>query len=154
SWWSASSNVSPGGSWIGMDRTRQRSGGCRGERHPSVVCRTVPAAGREDFASPVTSTVRRGGSNMELERVGEAMVLRMRAGKANAINPAFLDRMNSLLDDALAARARALVITGYESFFSAGLDLPALDALDERAMGAFMTGFSRTMLRLFELPLP
>ena len=91
---------------------------------------------------------------MELERVGEAMVLRMRAGKANAINPAFLDRMNSLLDDALAARARALVITGYDSFFSAGLDLPALDALDERAMGAFMTGFSRTMLRLFELPLP
>ena len=91
---------------------------------------------------------------MELERVGEAMVVRMRAGKANALNPAWFDRMNSLLDDALAARARAVVITGYEGFFSAGLDLPALDALDEQAMSSFMTGFSRTMLRLFELPLP
>src|SRR5216683_40138 len=91
---------------------------------------------------------------MELQRVGEAMVLRMRAGKANAIGPAWLDRMYSLLDDVLAARARALVITGYEGFFSAGLDLPALDALDERAMGSFMSGFSRTMLRIFELPLP
>jgi enoyl-CoA hydratase/carnithine racemase len=91
---------------------------------------------------------------MELERVGDAMVLRMRAGKANALNPKWFERMSSLLDDALAARTRALVITGYESFFSAGLDLPALDALDERAMGSFMTGFSRTMLRLFELPLP
>jgi enoyl-CoA hydratase len=91
---------------------------------------------------------------MQLERVGEAMVLRMRAGKANAMGPAWLDRMETLLEDALAARARALVITGYEGFFSAGLDLPALDALDDRAMGAFMSGFSRTMLRIFELPMP
>jgi enoyl-CoA hydratase/carnithine racemase len=91
---------------------------------------------------------------MQLERVGETMVLRMRAGKANAIGPAWLVRMESLLDEALAARARALVITGYEGFFSAGLDLPALDALDEQGMGSFMSGFSRTMLRIFELPLP
>src|SRR3989442_6470160 len=91
---------------------------------------------------------------MQLERVGEVMVLRMRAGKANAIGPAWLDRMETLLDDVLAARGGALVITGYEGFFSAGLDLPALDALDERAMGSFMSGFSRTMLRIFELPMP
>ncbi|HEX9605560.1 MAG TPA: enoyl-CoA hydratase/isomerase family protein [Myxococcales bacterium] len=91
---------------------------------------------------------------MQLERVGEAMVLRMRAGKANAIGPAWLERMEALLDEVLAARARSLVITGYEGFFSAGLDLPALDALDEQAMGAFMSGFSRTMLRIFELPMP
>ena len=91
---------------------------------------------------------------MQLERVGEAMVLRMRAGKANAMGPAWLDRMETLLDDALAARTRALVITGYEGFFSAGLDLPVLDALDDEAMGAFMSGFSRTMLRIFELPMP
>src|SRR6267378_2777041 len=91
---------------------------------------------------------------MQLERVGDAMVLRMRAGKANAMGPAWLARMEALLDEALAARARTLVITGYEAFFSAGLDLPALDALDEQAMGAFMSGFSRTMLRIFELPMP
>ncbi len=69
---------------------------------------------------------------MQLERIGEAMVLRMRAGKANAIGPAWLERMEALLDEVLAARARSLVITGYEGFFSAGLDLPALDALASR----------------------
>jgi enoyl-CoA hydratase len=91
---------------------------------------------------------------MQLERIGEAMLLRMRAGKANAMGPAWLQQMESLLDEAVAARARAVVITGYEGFFSAGLDLPTLDGLDEQAMGSFMTGFSRTMLRIFELPLP
>ena len=91
---------------------------------------------------------------MQLERVGEAMVLGMRAGKANAMGPSWLVRMESLLAEAVAARARALVVTGYEGFFSAGLDLPALDALDEQGMGSFMSGFSRTMMRLFELPVP
>src|SRR5690348_1302157 len=91
---------------------------------------------------------------MQLERVGEAVVLRMRAGKANAMNPAFFASMESLLDETLASKARALVITGYEGFFSAGLDLPTLDALDDAQMGSFMSGFSRTMLRIFELPLP
>src|SRR5437588_607334 len=91
---------------------------------------------------------------MQLERIGEAVLLRMRAGKANAMGPAWLERMEALLDEALAARARALVITGYEAFFSAGLDLPTLDGLDDRAMGSFMSGFSRTMLRIFELPMP
>jgi len=91
---------------------------------------------------------------MQLERIGEAMLLRMRAGKANAMGPPWLERMETLLDEAVAARASALVITGYEGFFSAGLDLPALDALDDRAMGSFMSGFSRTMQRIFELPLP
>ena len=91
---------------------------------------------------------------MQLERIGEAVLLRMRAGKANAMGPAWLERMEVLLDEALTARARALVITGYEGFFSAGLDLPTLDGLDDRAMGSFMSGFSRTMLRIFELPMP
>ena len=91
---------------------------------------------------------------MQLERIGEAVLLRMRAGKANAMGPAWLERMEALLDEALTARARALVITGYEGFFSAGLDLPTLDGLDDRAMGSFMSGFSRTMLRIFELPMP
>jgi Delta3-Delta2-enoyl-CoA isomerase len=91
---------------------------------------------------------------MQLEKVAGAMVLRMQAGKANAIGPAWLARMETLLDEALAARPRALVITGYEGFFSAGLDLPSLDALGEAQMGSFVLAFSRTMLRLFELPLP
>src|SRR5437764_726970 len=73
---------------------------------------------------------------MQLEKVADAVVLRMQAGKANAIGPAWLARMETLLDEALATRPRALVITGYEGFFSAGLDLPALDALPPEAFAA------------------
>jgi enoyl-CoA hydratase len=91
---------------------------------------------------------------MQLEKVADAVVLRMQAGKANAIGPSWLARMETLLDEALAARPRALVITGYEGFFSAGLDLPSLDALGEEQMASFVLAFSRTMLRVFELPLP
>ena len=91
---------------------------------------------------------------MQLEKVADAVVLRMQAGKANAIGPAWLARMETLLDEALAARPRALVITGYQGFFSAGLDLPSLDTLGEEQMGSFVLAFSRTMLRVFELPLP
>src|SRR5437763_16048686 len=91
---------------------------------------------------------------MQIERLGDAVVLRMRAGKANAIGPAWLGRMETLLDEALATEPRALVITGYESFFSAGRDVPARDALGRDQMGSFVMAFSRTMLRVFELPLP
>src|SRR2546428_6263432 len=91
---------------------------------------------------------------MEPERIGEAVGLRKRVGKANAIGPAGRGRMETLLEEVAAARPRALVITGYEAFFCAGLDLPALDALKSEEMGTFIAGFSRVMLRIFELPLP
>jgi|SRR5438105_2253768 len=89
---------------------------------------------------------------MQLERVGEVAMLRMRAGKANAIGAPWLARMDQLIDE--ASGARALVITGYEGFFSAGLDLPALAPLGRGEMAAFIASFARTMLRIFELPLP
>jgi enoyl-CoA hydratase len=91
---------------------------------------------------------------MQLERIGEVVVLRMRAGKANAIGAAWLGRMEALLDQATAARPRSLVITGYEGFFSAGLDLAELAPLGRKEMTALIGAFSRTMLRVFELPFP
>ena len=89
---------------------------------------------------------------MNIERSGEVAVLRMRAGKANAIGPAFLEQLGAQLDG--LADAGALVLTGYEGFFSAGLDLPALLALGRAQMSAFIDAFAASMLRVFELPLP
>jgi enoyl-CoA hydratase len=89
---------------------------------------------------------------MKLERQDQVALLRMDLGKANAIGPAFLDAINARLDE--LGDARALVITGYDTFFSAGLDLPSLIELDEAAMRAFITRFSATMARVFSLPLP
>jgi len=47
-----------------------------------------------------------------------------------------LQRLGEQLDG--LGDARALVLVGYDSFFSAGLDLPTLVSLDRREMGAFI----------------
>ncbi len=91
---------------------------------------------------------------MQLERHDELAVLRMNAGKANAINDALLDGLSAQLDAFEASDARALVITGYERFFSAGLDLVSFIDFDRAAMGAFMQRFDAVMLRVFSTSRP
>jgi enoyl-CoA hydratase/carnithine racemase len=89
---------------------------------------------------------------MRIERNGPVALLRLENGKANAIGPSFLDRLDGLLGQ--VGDARAAVITGQGSAFSAGLDLPALVDLDRAAMRAFILRFDAVMLRVFELPIP
>ena len=78
----------------------------------------------------------------------------MRAGKANAIGSAFLDRLSAQLDEVEASGAAALVLTGEGRTFSAGLDLPEISALDRSALERFIRRFSEVMLRVFALPVP
>ena len=89
---------------------------------------------------------------MRIERNGEVALIRLENGKANAIGPSFLDRLQSLLGQ--LGDARAAVITGQGSAFSAGLDLPALIDLDRVGMRAFVLRFDAVMMRVFELPIP
>jgi enoyl-CoA hydratase len=89
---------------------------------------------------------------MRIERAGDVALIRMEAGKVNAIGPAFLAALSGLLDE--LGDAAAAVITGQGSVFSAGLDLPALVDVDRPAMRAFMERFDELMLRIFELPQP
>ncbi len=84
----------------------------------------------------------------------EIAVLRMQGGKANALRPEFLERLSGLLDAFDDSPARAGVLTGYDKFFSAGLDLVTLSALDRDGMGDFMRLFSRVMSRLYNCPRP
>lgn len=89
---------------------------------------------------------------MRIERDGAVALLRLENGKANAMGPSFLERLDGLL--AQIGDARAAVITGQGSAFSAGLDLPSLIDLDRAAMRAFILRFDAVMLRVFELPIP
>jgi enoyl-CoA hydratase len=91
---------------------------------------------------------------MQLETVGSVALLRMKAGKANAINPHFLGQLGKLLDTLASAPPSALVLTGEGRAFSAGLDLPALIDLGAEELTAFIRLFSETMLRVFTLPFP
>jgi enoyl-CoA hydratase len=91
---------------------------------------------------------------MNIERSEGVALLRMTAGKANAIGAAWLERMDALLDELQADPPRALVLTGEGRAFSAGLDLPALIRNSPASLTAFIRDFSEVMLRVFTLPWP
>ena len=91
---------------------------------------------------------------MHIETQGGVAVLRMQAGKANAINPRFLELLEGCLEELSRARPSALVLTGDARSFSAGLDLPALIDLGTGELTGFIRRFSDTMLRVFALPFP
>jgi enoyl-CoA hydratase len=91
---------------------------------------------------------------VHLERDGELTILRMQAGKANAMNPELVRRLAALCEELEASDARALVLTGDGRSFSAGLALPQLIDLDRATMRTFMAEFKRAMLRVFQLPMP
>jgi enoyl-CoA hydratase len=92
---------------------------------------------------------------MKLEIRPEGVAIaRLEAGKANAIDHSFIDRLDGLLDELQRTEARALVVTGYDRYFSAGLSLPTLIDLDRAQMSEFIERFDNAMLRLFECPLP
>ena len=89
---------------------------------------------------------------MRVERRGQVAVLRMENGKANAMGPAFLERLEGMI--AQIGDARSVVLTGQGSAFCAGLDLPSLVDQDRAAMHAFIRRFDALVLRVFELPQP
>ena len=86
-------------------------------------------------------------------RDGLALV-RLTSGKANALNPRSLAAIERALDEAAGGDAQGVVLTGYERFFSAGLDLVTLYGLERDAMDGFMAWFDAVMLRVFAFPRP
>src|SRR5262249_61700062 len=89
---------------------------------------------------------------MRVEREGPVALLRLENGKANAMSPTLLERLDGLLGQ--LGDARAAVITGQGTAFSAGLDLPTLSEMDRQAMRGFIRRFEVVMMKVFELPIP
>lgn len=80
--------------------------------------------------------------------------LRLDHPPANALNPALVLALHTAIEAAPKSGARALVLSGAEGMFSAGLDVPELLTLDPAAMSAFWQEFIR-LLRVIALsPLP
>lgn len=77
------------------------------------------------------------------------VVLRLEAGKANAMTPELLDTLERMIDGFERGPAAAAVLTGYERYFSGGLALPHLIDYDVVAMRGFIEQFSRAMQRVF-----
>ncbi len=89
-----------------------------------------------------------------LEQREELGILHLHAGAANALNARVIGALADGLRQATAARLKGLVLTGYDRFFSAGLDLISVYEYDRRRMAEFIAEFDREFQQFFAHPKP
>jgi len=80
--------------------------------------------------------------------------IRFDDGKANAIDGNFLEGLNGSLDRAERDAANAVILTGREGLFCAGLNLKRLPSLPARELQVTLELFTDVMLRVFLFPRP
>ena len=83
----------------------------------------------------------------------EVRLIRLECGKANAIDLRLLETLKDGLEAARADGVRAVVLTGYDQFFSAGLNLKSLPDSRE-GMTDFVQKFEGGLRHLLTFPLP
>jgi enoyl-CoA hydratase len=81
-------------------------------------------------------------------------VIRLEHGKANALDIELLRDLSDAMRRARESGARAAVLTGSGSIFSAGVDLFRVMAGAEPYASQFIPALAATFLELFEYPLP
>ena len=80
------------------------------------------------------------------------VTLRLAHGKASALDLELLEAISRSLDEAVDARA--IILTGTGSIFSAGVDLFRMLNEGERYVKAFVPALSNTIRKLFTFPRP
>ena len=88
-----------------------------------------------------------------LEAKGPIAVLRLSNGVINAVGSEVLSDLERLLPE-VRKGFRGLVLAGNPKFFSIGLALPELLALDRDGMADFWHRFEDVVLQLYTLPIP
>jgi enoyl-CoA hydratase/carnithine racemase len=91
---------------------------------------------------------------LTITKHAEVHELRLARPPVNALDPALICALTAAIESAPAAGARALVLSGETGMFSAGLDVPALLALDRAGIRAFWDDFFGVMraIALSEIP--
>ena len=92
--------------------------------------------------------------HVRIEEHGEVAVVRIDRPPANALDLELLEEGRQALDELTASEPGAVVMTGREGFFSAGVDLklgPTLDAAGQRAM---VEGINRLFAGWYSFPRP
>jgi len=80
-------------------------------------------------------------------------VLKVDDGKMNVVNPTFIKAMNDALDKAEADKAKALVLEGRDTVFSAGFDLKEFAKGQDQARAQVQDGFAM-LIRMLDFPRP
>ncbi len=89
-----------------------------------------------------------------LDQKDDLGILHLHAGGANALNYGAMAAIADGLKQAQTAKLKGLVLTGYERFFSAGLDLIAVYDYNRKQMSRFLEDFDVALQQLFGLPMP
>lgn len=84
---------------------------------------------------------------------GNVRELQLARPPVNALDPELVDTLTKAVAEAATA-AGAIVISGREGLFSAGLDVPALLALDRAGMTGFWGSFFRLLETVARSPVP
>jgi len=90
----------------------------------------------------------------ELETHDRVGLLRINAGKANAMSPQFIASLIDAMAELKQDPPASLVITGTGRALSAGLALPMVIDLNRDDMRTFMQGFGRAMEAVLTFPTP
>jgi len=84
---------------------------------------------------------------------GKIREIRLDRPPANALNPELTGQLRDALVEAGGA-ADAVVVSGRQGMFSAGLDVPQLLELDRASMTEFWMGFIELLNRIASMPVP
>ena len=80
--------------------------------------------------------------------------MRLDRPPANALDPELLEEGTAAVAELAAAEPAAVVLTGREGFFSAGVDLKVVPQLDEAGQRAMVDGINGVFLAWYSLPRP
>ena len=92
--------------------------------------------------------------HVRVEQRGDVALVRIDRPPANALDLSLLDEGHGVLADLGAAEPGAVVLTGRDGFFSAGVDLKLVPTLDAAAQRAMVGGINRLFAGWYGFPRP
>lgn len=102
----------------------------------------------------MSATGKTGREDFHLEEREGLGILHMHAGSANALNERVIDAILEGLRQADAAGHKGLILTGYDRFFCAGLDLIEVYEYERERMANFIAAFDEKFEHIFSFPKP
>lgn len=91
---------------------------------------------------------------IDVDKAGDVAVLRLAHGKANAMDTELCRELVARLEDAELGDAKAVVLTGRDGMFSAGVDLKRITAGGPAYVREFLPALSDAFLAVFGFPGP
>jgi enoyl-CoA hydratase len=92
--------------------------------------------------------------HLKIEEHGEVAVVRLDRPPANAMDLELLEEGRRCLDDLATAEPGAVVLTGRDGFFSAGVDLKLVPELDADGQRGMVEGINRLFGGWYSFPRP